>query len=62
MVEKLKVENVVHGIFELQDDFTMCTIAQTEVNGFPTTEKINCEDCIRVIRFYKSVSPKEIKK
>lgn len=66
MVKKVEFENngIVHGIYALHNDFTFCTIALEDEshNSYEITDKkINCPDCIRVIKYFKSIKATEYK-
>jgi len=57
-----EIDNRVHGVYELHNDFTFCTIAIADESvgaGELTNKKITCPDCIRVVKYFKSIKSTE---
>jgi len=66
MIKKVIIDNnIVHGVYGLNDDFTFCTIEilnEAHESFQDTNRKITCEDCLRIVKYYKSIKASEFKK
>lgn len=60
-------EKTIHFVGDFQQDYSLCghDLAGDEdmgwTEGVYTTSKVNCQDCIRIVRYCKAIGEEEMK-